>query len=477
VPSATGLDLSEAILEFYDNQGQKISEAQGFKSLDLSKFNKDLKGLIPNGGVVNKEYYQKMSSGQEILILINFDPTKIPKGLLLQSIDDSVKSSTQLSHGVIDDLQKIGVKIGEIYYSRYNIKFVTQEMLGDKKADYQIHVNLLSGVDSGFTDHCNIFALGAKQALIVLSEYELGIDFPSILSHEIGHVMLFQHPMGTLSDLRVPSHMSYLIPMAQRPNNFNQVVANNILPIAGYTTADQKVLEIYMKLLGREPKITNDLTRKLDSQIQGLSGLYNPDGNFNNIVKISSEIFDKNFNIVLMTPREALTYCKMDDIFKCENSIGYDDAYAVIAMFKTTGTVKSMVILDGKNPKIKIDEEELIDIRDLLIKDGFSIIDFDADNEMRIYKYIKLDNSSYRNLTEANFLYDYEITEPKETESVRKISNLLGVGFFVIASVALVSAIQRGKSSSKKMPSGDIETGVSDHFGFGLAKGSHHKEQ
>jgi hypothetical protein len=297
-----------------------------------------------------------------------------------------------------------------------------------------------------------------------MSEFELGIDFSSILSHEIGHVMLFQHPMGTLSDLRVPSHMSYLIPMAQSPDNFNQVVANNIMPVLGYTTADQKVLEIYMKLLGREPKITKDLTRKLDSESQGLSGLYNPDGNFNNIIKISSEIFEKDLNIVLMTPKEALAYCKMDDIYHCENSIGYDDGYAVITMLKTTGTVKSMVILDGKNPKIKIDEEELIDIRDLLIKDGFSIIDFDRDDELRIYKYSKLENSSQRNLTETNFLYDSEVIGSKETESGRKISNLLGVGFFILASVVLVSAIKRGKSSrgevSEEMPRRDIESGV-----------------
>ena len=476
VITEAGLDLDEAILEFYDNQDKKISDIQGFKTLDLSKIDKDFRGLIPNGGVIAKEYYQKMSSGQEILILINFDPTKIPQGLLLQNIDNSVKSISDLTKDVIDDLQKIGVKIGETYYSRYDIKFVTQEMLGDKKADYQIHVNLLSGVDSGFTDHCNIFALGAKEALIVMSENELGIDFSSILSHEIGHVMLFQHPMGTLSDLRVPSHMSYLIPMAQGRDDLNRLTAKNILPIFGYSIADQKILEIYMSKFGRNHHIKADLERELGLDNFGIYGSYNPDKNFKNIAKISPEIFSKNLTIILMNASQALVYCQNYDLLRCDQSIGYENAFAVMILEEKTAIVKTMAILDGKNPKIKIGKSELKDLEGLLIKDGFSIIDVDQEDRAIISKFSKIPNSNRQELVETKLVDDPKITTEKQDQKLdlqdkvyhsgenilaKRIASFLGIGVILVATSVLVSIIKRNEGRGTR-PNTDLGNPTTD---------------
>ena len=476
VITEAGLDLDEAILEFYDNQDKKISDIQGFKTLDLSKIDKDFRGLIPNGGVVAKEYYQKMSSGQEILILINFDPTKIPQGLLLQNIDNSVKSISDLTKDVIDDLQKIGVKIGEIYYSRFNIKFVTQEMLGDKKADYQIHVNLLSGVDSAFTDHCNIFALGAKEALIVMSENELGIDFSSILCHEIGHVMLFQHPMGSLSNLRVPSHMSYLIPMAQGRDDLNRLTAKNILPFFGYSIADQKILEIYMSKFGRSPRIKDDLERELGLGNLGIYGSYNPDENFNNIAKISPEILNQNYTVILMNATQALVYCQNYDLLRCDQSIGYENAFAVMVVEEKTAIVKTMAILDGKNPKIKIGKSELKDLEDLLIKDGFSIIDVDQEDRAIISKFSKIPNSNRQELVETKLFDDPKITTEKQDQKLdlqekiyhsgenllaKRIASFLGIGVILVATSVLVSRIKRNEGRGTR-PNTDLENPTTD---------------
>ena len=430
-----------------------------------------------------------MSLGQEILILINFDPTKIPQGLLLQNIDDSVKSISDLTPNLIDDLQKIAVKIGENFYSRFNIKFVTQEMLGDKKPDYKIHVNMLSGVDSGFTDNCNIFALGAKEAIIVMSENELGIDFASILSHEIGHVMLFQHPMGSLSNLRVPSHMSYLIPMAQSRDSLNKFRANNILPIFGYSIADQKILERYMSEFDRNPHIKADLERELGLDNIGIYGSYNPSEDFNNIAKISPEILNQNYMVILMNANQALVYCQNYDLLNCDQSIGYENGFAVMVMEEKTAIVKTMVILDGKNPKIKIGKSELKDFQGLLIKDGFSIIDIDQEGRAIISQFSKIPNSIQRELVETKFVDDYKIASEKQDKTIdskdrsdnfgenilaKRIASFLGIGIILVATSVLVSKVKSKERVGAK-PDTDLKNPRIDSATTSLT--SHDKTQ
>ena len=189
-----GIDLTGANIEFIDNQGEKIGESRGTKSLDLSSIDSGARELIGNGEIMSQEYYDKMVSGQEIMIKINANIADIPRGLQYQSISNNVTTSLKLTAEKIDEIQQEAVKIGDETFGRYNIKFATPETVGDKIVDYTIHINLVDGIAAALADGDNSIALGPKSGLIGIDEATLGRDFHSILSHEIGHLLLFQHP-------------------------------------------------------------------------------------------------------------------------------------------------------------------------------------------------------------------------------------------------------------------------------------------
>lgn len=385
-----GIDLTGATLEFFDNQGEKIGESRGAKSLDLSSIDPGARELIGNGEMMSQEYYDKMVSGQEIVIKINADIADIPIGFQYQSISNKVTTSLKLTAEKIDEIQQEAVKIGDETFGRYNIKFVTPETVGDKIVDYTIHINLVDGIAAALADGDNSIALGPKSGLIGIDEATLGRDFHSILSHEIGHLLLFQHPTDNFHT-KLPSHMSYLVPMAQSINSDkNAIIPKNLIPFGDFTAIDQKVIEQYMELFGRHPKIEKDLVSELDLETFGVISSYNPDPNFNNIVKIPTEVTDKNFIIVLMNANDALAYCKSSNLMECETANGMENAQAIMIINKETKAVKSMAILAGENPKIQIGESELIDVRELILEDGFSILDSSQNpDETMIYKHAK----------------------------------------------------------------------------------------
>ena len=450
-PSVRGIDFTGATLEFFDNRGVLTGQALGANSLNLDSMDEGLHGLIANSGISSQEFYEKMTSKKEIVIKINADTVNIPKGLQFQSISDKVSTSSKLSPEKIDEIQRETVKIGNEYFGRYNIKFVTPEMLKDDAVDFTLHVNLVDGIGSARADGSNLFGLGAKESFIAIDEAELGKSFTSILSHEFGHIFLFQHPMGH-ADLEAPSHMSYLLPMAQRPDNQNQLVANNIIPLIGFTATDQNLFEQYMKIFGREPQIKQDLVSELDLETLGALSSYNPDAKFDNIVKISPEIFDKNFRIVLMSANDALAYCKTANLYQCESSKTMDGAHAIMLMSQDTGIVNSMMILAGENPKIKIGENELKDVKELVNKDGFSILGLNQNREIIFDKYSKIGEADSRILTESKLLNDDKISSaekiasansddahkaPNEDSLASKIANYLGIAVAIFATGAL----------------------------------------
>jgi len=474
---ASGIDLSSATLEFFDNQGDKIGESIGTKSLDLSSIDEKARELVGNSGIMSQEYYDKMISGQEIIIKINAKTADIPKGLLYQSISDKVTTSAKLIAEKIDEIQDEAIKIGDEYFGRYNIKFVTAENIGDKIPDYTIHINLVSGIGSAKADGDNSLALDPKNGLIAIDEDELGRGFSSILSHELGHLLLFQHPKKSPHS-KLPSHMSYLLPMAQAPSeDGKKIVAKNIVVFGGFTPIDQKLIEEYMEKLGREPKIEKDLVSDLNLETFGVISSYNPDENFNNIARIPNSIINQNFRIVLMNANDALAYCKTHDLSQCETSRGMDDDQAVMIMNFDTKEVNSMVILSGHNPKIKIGEGELINVDELIHSGGFSVIDSSQSNgEMMIYQYAKNSTSGLREILDSKSLStfadslpstkDESISDNADSQKTHKfaseIGNYLGISSLIIASIGVISCISRDyrKSSLVKMSAEKIDSSL-----------------
>ena len=145
-----------------------------------------------------------------------------------------------------------------------------------------------------------------------------------------------------------------------------------------------------MEILGRQPKIEKDLVSELNLATFGVISSYNPDPNFNNIVKIPTEVTDQDFRIILMNANDALAYCKSSNLMQCETATGMDGAQAIMIMNLETRAVKSMIILAGENPKIQIEESELIDVRKLILAEGFSVLDSSQNpDETMIYKYAK----------------------------------------------------------------------------------------
>lgn len=474
----TGIDLTGATLEFFDNQGEKTGESRGAKSLDLSSIDAGARELIGNGEMMSQEYYDKMVSGQEIVIKINANIAEIPRGLQYQSISD-VTTSLKLTSQKIDEIQQEAVKIGDETFGRYNIKFVTPETVGDKIVDYTIHINLVDGIGAAQVDGDNSIALSPKSGLIAMDEITLGKDFHSILSHELGHLLLFQHPTDNFHT-KLPSHMSYLMPMARSINfDGNEIIPKNLIPFGDFTVIDQKVIEQYMELFDRQPKIEKDLVSELNLETFGVISSYNPDPNFNNIIRIPIEVTDQDFRIVLMNANDALTYCKSSNLMQCESANGMENAQAIMIMNFNTQVVNSMVILAGENPKIQIGESELMDVRELIFADGFSVLDSSQNpDETMIYKYAKNTTSGLQTYSDSTRLtqphlplekdpfldededYLAEDSEQKTQGLASQIVTILGVSAVIVSAIGVATCIDKqnrdlalGRSPARPNPS------------------------
>jgi hypothetical protein len=212
-----------------------------------------------------------------------------------------------------------------------------------------------------------------------------------------------------------------------------------------------------MEKLGRKPKIKQDLVSTLDLETFGAISSYNPDPNFNNIVKIPTAIINENFRIVLMNANDALAYCKTLDLSQCETAQGMENAKAIMIMDFETKTVNSMVILAGENPKIKIGEGEIKDIKELLNEDGFSVIDSSqSKGEMMVYKYAKNNSSGLQIFKESkslsaidtqsfstkeDYISDKTDSTPKNYKFASEIASYLGISSLIIASIGVISCI------------------------------------
>ena len=68
--------------------------------------------------------------------------------------------------------------------------------------------------------------------------------------------------------------------------------------------------------------------------------------------------------------------------------IGWSSCFKIMDL--SSRMVNSMAILDGENPKIQIGESELIDVRELILEGGFSVLDSSQNpNEIMIHRYTK----------------------------------------------------------------------------------------
>ncbi|MFZ9470618.1 MAG: pentapeptide repeat-containing protein, partial [Rickettsiales bacterium] len=217
-----GVDLTGAFFEIFDNQGQKIQETHGTQSFNFSNINPDLKCVIGNCGVMSQEFVEKMQSGKEILVLINGDNQKIPKGLKMQSADPDYKDFEFTSHQDLKATELKSVELCNHYFGRYNIKFITEEMLDGREPDQILHLNFFNLKAPALVDFNNFYGFGNKEMVISFNPELAKQDFWSIFLHEMSH-MFFQHPK-TLASLSYPTKISYLPPMVMRPDSNSVMV-------------------------------------------------------------------------------------------------------------------------------------------------------------------------------------------------------------------------------------------------------------
>jgi len=222
------------------------------------------------------------------------------------------------------------------------------------------------------------------------------------------------------SDLFYPAKISYLLPMVKHPDKTGKFVAKNILPIQEPSIVDQKQIQKYMGLFGRKPKITADLTSKYYPKNLGMTTSYNPDKNFNNIVEISSKDCNDENHIIIMNGEKALSYCTNSDPYKCHPAKGLEGSQAILTINKKTGTVLSMIMLGGENPKIKIDDK-LFDVKDLTEKDIYSFIVKDSQGNIGYDKYKGLSFIESNYLVKANeTLVNQDEERPSENIDLKK---------------------------------------------------------
>jgi hypothetical protein len=158
-----------------------------------------------------------------------------------------------------------------------------------------------------------------------------------------------------------------------------------------------------------------------------------------------------------MNANDALAYCKNLDLSECETARGMENAYAIMIMDFKTKAVNSMVILAGENPKIKIGEGEMKDIKELLNEDGFSVIDSSqSKGELMVYKYAKDSSSGLQifeeskslsaidiapSSTKEEYFLDNKDSTPKNHKFASEIGNYLGISSLIIASIGVISCI------------------------------------
>ena len=386
IPSSTGLNLTGAIFIFYGVLGEVIQKTQGANQLNLESI-EDLKERIGNNGVVSKDYLDKWKSGKEIIILLNADKDKIPSGLKIQNSNPNYTSLKAPQD--INDIEAIGAHLCNEFFGRYNIKFVTNKDIKDKskaiEVDYNLHFNFINSELTGGTQLVNFFGFGNKDHVIFMNtnKIEKG-DFWAVFLHELVH-MILQDP-AKQSDLAYPSKISYLLPMAKHPDEEGKFVAKNIMPITEPTIIDQELLKKYMELLGRKPEIKADLITEYNPKTLGIRSTYNPNKKFNNIIKISSnDLDDENYHMVV-NGEKALSYCTTSDPYKCQPAKGLENSQAIITIDIKTGTVLSMIMLGGENPKIKIDDK-IFDVKDFMGKDTYSFFIKDSQGNIVYEKY------------------------------------------------------------------------------------------
>lgn len=449
--NAQNIDLRETSFEFFDNQGVKISESKGSKPMSFFSIKENQKGLYASSGLVSQEYRDLIGSDKTIIVRVNADSDKIPKGLLYQSISDKVKTSSQMDEEKISEVEKIAVQIGNNFLDRFNFKFISDKDLQDKEADFTFHINVVDGIGSAIADNTEVFTLGAKESFVALDQIEFRDDFEKILAHEMGHVFLFQHPMGNI-DLRVPALMSYAIPFA-KTDEITEQSQGNILPIMNFTPTELKLLESHMKELGREPKIDKDLEIKIDGKTRGVYSSYNPDKNFANLLDISAINFDDDMNLVIMDAKNALSFCQT----KCNYAIGLDDDKAVMMISKKTGIVHAMAILSGENPKLKISDQLVVDIDNLYKKNGHSIIDKDSKGDLIVQKF--LENKEI----DSQLLLSKTSNKSHSLESTKKESESLFYGGVLSGIVALSALAIKAKQTISKSVNQSSKSEKSEH--------------
>lgn len=384
VASVAGLDLTGSSFKFFDIKNKEVLKTHGTKQLNLESMGV-LKDMIGNAGIVSKEFDEKWKSGKEIIILLNADKDKIPTGLKIQDISESYKS-LQPSQD-INDIESEGAKLCNDYLGRYNIKFVTNKDIKDKgkEVDYKLHFNFVNLKDqSANTAFSNYFGMGNKNHVIHMNTNRIKEDFWSVFLHEMTH-MFFKDPVKQ-SDLVYPAKISYLLPMAKHPDRNGNFFSNNMIPIIGPSIWEQKLLQEYMSSFRRKPEITADLSIKYNPKTLGIRSSYNPDKKFNNIIKISSkDLDDENYHMVVNGER-ALSYCTTSDPYKCDPAKGLENSQAILTINKKTGTVLSMIMLGGENPRIKIDDK-IFDVKDFIEKDIHSFFIKDSQGNIVYEKF------------------------------------------------------------------------------------------
>ncbi|MFM8185740.1 MAG: pentapeptide repeat-containing protein, partial [Alphaproteobacteria bacterium] len=452
-----GLNLGDSTFEFYDNKNKKIHESKGAQIYEID-INKDLEGLLACNQIISNEFLKKMQSGQEILIEINADGNLIPGGLKLQDFNSPASYNEILDPKKIKNIEAKSVELANKYFERYNIKFVTKEMLKGRKADRILNLNIVKTSLAAGTDLCSFFNLGNKVHNVFISPEVVDKDYESVFLHEMMH-MFFQHPIQN-QNLLYTSKISYLPPMAKRPNSNGELVAQNIIPHISPSIIDQKLLQNYMQNFGRNPIIKEDIVTKYNPETYGIHSSFNPNKNFQNIVSFSSTDFGGEYEAVIMNGNKALAYCKTSDLYNCDLTKGLEDSQAILIMNKKTGVVKSMFLLSGENPKIKIDDK-FLDLKDFLGENIFSILRKDAQGNIGFDKFQEASGSKTGFFIENKILKDREDTESQKFVSSKAkiiaknqgepsenlsylIATQLGVTLSLIASVVVCHNSQRG---------------------------------
>lgn len=454
VPTISSIDLSKATFQFIDNQEVIFAQTTGSKPLDLSSIEPNLRILVGNSGIVSQEYCDLMRSKKQIVIKVNANPKKIPVGLKFQSIS-KVNTSTKLTTSKVHEFEERIAELGNQFYGRYNFKFVVNEE--SEKSDFKIHFNLVDGIGSALASEFNCFGLGMKEGFIAMDEVELGRDFDSILSHELAHLMMFMHPFDRFA-IDYPSQTSYISPMATTINQQNQLMASNQILIGSLTPIDQRVLEKYMAIFDRKALITEDLFSHLTEDSFGVLTSYNP-SDFANIVEIDPKVFEGQYKVVIMNANQALNYCKSLNLYRCQLALGMDQSNAVMLMAKDTGIVKAMVILTGKNPRIKIQDEKLLALDELYFDQGFTIIEGNKEGALAFKKFAKIDDGfklkqKLHLKQQQSYFKKLLMTTTEDHQQdflISSIKRILGINIVLLASGVLYY-LNRSRVKSRTTP-------------------------